>query len=925
MASEVKCPFNADVRLLATDEQDSTFNIVTPFSFSRIDDYSYAVSERLTTAKELETKDHYDSNGNFLYSETLKDNNGEPKYTGRTILSATGYDYRFPHKPELGSFDTVQENSVGWFNSWGSPSGSIGYNLGNDWQFVVEDNGAMDYEDISELVNAASGRCGLNDNVGLVYYNKNTPEGLVGAFIVRNNNAIFDYLLSGPQYPYMNLSRQRAKLDTIEDGYWLGMSDVVGGDYLKTLYGVSYENSMKLLQNDEFGGQWKPVYSTDYILYTASQFESLLDIDFNDPETMKEYHWGLYGYYKYNGRGLFFECNSRIQDTVRNYLSGKKLKQEYDSFTDMLGRTIEHCGILLDNVKYASLVLIKGGETLYDTKKYVVGDSLAIPFEQKNGSFPKIIAKTDKLTFGTQKAMAKPEFLINGTGLIDFPCYKVYGDTISNITKTNFSYNASKDRTRFDISVDGLFPDSLELSSSNTDWELIGKRTDYVVPSVFDRAKDYAENYRKHTTDVTNEARNEYPVVSGQELMTLSPSASFSDGTSFGNYDKQITLGSKYPMTPVGAVRFGFRTVFTVEVKGDKISEVFTITSSALKQQETVLVNYNRLNAKTRTQKLENKNAAEIGTVELQPYMYDATKVIVDCSLSDNELLKFTDSDVLITISDNTGAGKNVQSLLLSDVVLGKYDDFVYSTGLTYNSISKTYELVLYIAEYCDVGEFAGKGFNDSSVLVSFLVDEDIRKTYNIADYEFSVSYMTTLAPYIIQGDVYTKTPEEEQVLNSTVVPNNVSARVDYLYGSYANNSYNASADAIFTNGKPLYYCKASAFVPDEFTGQITDVDCYMTNSTKTRKYPVSFVSADEGISEYTVLVSGNSVGYEAVTDTTEAKANLRVYTFEQNLDVENMKGSSNIISNKLEISAHLNYSISAGETATNGMVKITN
>lgn len=899
MATEVKCPFDSNISLVSMDDGDSSFIIRTPFGIRRMDDYSYAVKEHLVPVDEV----------------GLDGNVSDHK-----VLSAAGYDYLFPHKGATDNISTEQENSIGWFSSWGTSSGNIGYSLGNDWKFDYHvDSTTTSKKGISDKIDDLSGACGLNKEKDIWSFLPHWFD-TNGWFILRNNNAIFEYLMTrpGPEYLRVSLGRD----DTETQGYWFKTDILEAGKYLYTLYGDSYRKTEKEKRAKEHSTEYVPLKNTDETFYTVTQFEASLGLDFNDPSTFhdgkKEYVWEIYGLYTYNGTEQFFECDKKIQDKVSGYLYSCKLKESFSSFRDMLERSIDYCGILVSNVKYASLVLVDKKSEV--RKAYIVGDTIAVSFDSVSTDcsyLPEMIKDGDTLTFSTPNAMSKPEFLANGLGLLDFPCYKVHGDTLCSVEQANFYYDASRNKTKFDIKVKGLFPVSIDIDCDKTDWELIDRKISYIVPPIFDVSKEYATSYEDYARDVTTSARNGYPMTTGREQLTLAPVAYYESPTSpFGNYEGKLTLGSKYPMTPVAAIKFAFEAVFTVEVEGNAISHTFTVSAPELTQTETIYVTYSMLGLNISAEKLSNKEKVSIGAVELMPYMYDATKVTIK-NPGKVKSLELLNGDVTVTLSDNTGNGKGVSDVNLSDVVLGKYDDFIFSNGLAYDPIRDTHEVIIYIASYCDTGEFAGKGFNDSNVNVRVEVPESYRKKFNVADYDYSITYLTMLPPYMIQGNIYTKKPEDELVLNSTISPSNSSARVDYLYGSYSENSYGISTDGMFTNAKPLYYCKASAFFPDEFAGAISDLSCYMQDDATGKKTDLAVTSADEGISEYTVLTSGNSTGYEISSDVNSATTNLRVYSFEQSIDVEEAKQQHSVSTNRIVVSAHIDYTVATSMTET--------
>lgn len=176
MASEVKCPYNDEVILQSVAEKDSTFNILTPFSFSKMEDHSYAISEGWTVVPEIKTIKHYDEAGNYIYTETPVDETGKPYTTGNTILSASGYNYHFPWTVELkDAVDmTSANNSIGWFNSWGQAEGSINYSMGNDWGYILQES-ALNFINNPNIGNhifaKVSGKLGLSDKDAMYIFN----------------------------------------------------------------------------------------------------------------------------------------------------------------------------------------------------------------------------------------------------------------------------------------------------------------------------------------------------------------------------------------------------------------------------------------------------------------------------------------------------------------------------------------------------------------------------------------------------------------------------------------------------------------------------------------------------------------------------------------------------------------------------------
>lgn len=916
MAIEIKCPYNDDIVLQSLAQSDSTFNIVTPYPFEKIEDHSYAVSERYTTMIEYETVNIYDENGNYIYSEYKLDDNGNKIWTGRLLLSAEGYDFHFPHKQG----ESQQNNSIGWFNSWGISPGSINYTLGNNWTFKVIDD------------NNISGRTGLNDE------NEIAMNNIDNCFYVRNNNAIFDYIIQGPNHDYLKLLRKRdainefgEKISTNDDGYWFCPAGYE--DYSNSaVYTNDIEKSLKEAQMNPY-----PAVSGTKIYYSPSQIEAAFGFDMNEPKTMLDkqgrpkYAWRIYGVYWYNGKRYYMECNKQLQENFNAMMSSQQLKANYNSFRLLITYVTQLASdIIYDNIEYANIVLVelddKGNEK-GDKNRWLIGDTIKLKYISagfSNGEF-----KTgDIIEISTPNAQSKPEFLINDTLLVDFPFYNTFGDTLRDIYKTNFSYNNSRNTTEFDIIVDGLAANDLEIvNDSKNNWRLLNKKTVYVVPPIFDIYSSYNDCYGRYKVDVTNSGRDFYPVSKNiPETMSpgmyLSPYAKYGENT-FSGVLGTLTLGSRYPMTPNAAIRFITKTVFHVEVDGDSVEQNFTIKSPSMEQSKEVFVRYNGLLAKTSVEKLDNTVVRSMNGVILQPYMYDATKIKVNYKLTVGKEIEINNDEVTLTISDNTGAGKGLIDIKLSDIVNRKYNDLIYSTGLAKNEAEGCYEITIFMAAKCSNSPFEGLGFNDSTVLVRFNINEKYKQLYNLRDVDYNVVYITTLPPYVIQGIPFTEQPENEKVLNSGLAPENSAARVDYNYKSYVDNAYGYTSDILFSNSNPLYKCVASAFVPTNFNGTISGVYCGMYDDWTGGRWPVKWTSADMGSNEYLVLTSGNGGGYGASDNSQSAKANIKLWTFIQDLDVSSVRLNKGIVSNRLEISAHLDYTTIDDNLAVQNMVTI--
>ena len=885
MAFEVKCPYNDEVVLQSIAEHNSTFNILTPFPYNKMEDHSYAVAETLQPVNAPVMNNHYDDNGNLLYTEYARNEDGSIKYEATKTLSAVGFEYRFPQKHD--EVESVQNNSIGWFNSWGVASGAINYSLGNNWTFSVAN--------IVDDVVKNSGRCGLNDENEICYLSASKN------FVVRNNNSIFDYLLQGPNYKYLKFSKLGTAADTLvpaaetqdTDGFYLSIDRTADLEYYKTLYTSTDEDY--------------PSVKGSEIYYTPTELEADFGFDMNDPTSYKDIAWHIYGCYWYNGVRKYMELDNDLQSRFNTTMKSQQLKMNYTSFRQLI-TYVTHLtsDMMYDNIEYANIVVakLKDGKESAD-QRFVVADSMLI--ELGENTVPAL-KKGDQITISTPNAASKPEFLMNDIFLIDFPCYKIFGDTLQSVTKRNFVYDADSNTTRFELVVHGLAPQDLTISNTlKTDWRLIGKSTKFIVPPVYDLQK-------KNVVDVTNSAFGTCPVnrALGKQLY-LSPYNNYIlEGTKnakWGNADGMLTMNSRYPMTPNGAVRFVTSTIFTIEVDGDVVSHTFTISSPALNQSMQTKVQYNRLYAGSTVTKLSNTTERVINGVNLQPYMYDGTTIKCGYKLSGGKEIVLKNEDVSITISDNTGAGKNYIGVKLTDIVNGKFNDLIFSSGLVKNEAEGVYELTIYMAASCTDSKFKGLGFNDSTILLVFNIDDEYKQIYNLAEDAYNINYITSLPPYLVQGIPFTKTPEEEAVLNSGIAPENASARVDYNSYTYPDNAYGYTSDALFSNGKPMYYSVASALIPKNFNGTISGVDCRLVDSWTGKESPIYYKQYQypDPIT-YLVLTSGNGKGYTASTESYSGTTELKLWTFEQKLDVSATRINKGITSNMLQISAHLDY-----------------
>ena len=983
MASEVKCPYNDEVILQGVADKDSTFNILTPFSFSKMEDHSYAISEGWTVVPEIKTIKHYDEAGNYIYTETPVDETGKPYTTGNTILSASGYNYHFPWAVELNDKAnmTSANNSIGWFNSWGQAEGSINYSMGNDWGYILQESALnfINNPNVSNQIFAkVSGKLGLSDKDAMyIFAVNNDTQSILYDFYVKNNNSFFDYLLNGQRYGYLKVKRPLAAVDEnneILDGgsreeYWMKLLPecitTVTSD--KKCYVKDWPNGAeveKTKQAIEFGHPnlvYPTVTQTNKVFFTPTQIENYFDIDLNNPESYyhigtegnyigKEcrYEWRIYGAYWYNGRKIYMECNWPLQVKFNEFMSVQKIKQNYESWSIFITYVTQLTSdIIYDNIEYANLVLVKSYKNKNDLwaecgpdYRWVIGSTMSFSFTVyaggSLGNFTNIdingLNKGDLLTLSTPAVASKPLFLMNDVFLIDFPCYKFFGNTMNEAYTTNFVYDSKNNKTTFNLIVDGLVADDLTVTNdAKDDWRIIGKQNAYIVPRIFDNNRDYKTCYDNHCRPVgLQDARSVYPIStdmpsSATPGLYLKPKATL-DGKAFGNDKNELTLGSRYPMTPNAAVRFNIKTIFTIEVDGDVVEHYFTISSPSMEQSTEKLVRYNRLDTadNIKFEKLDPTIDRVVNGCTLHAYMYDATKIKAKYELSGGKELTFKNENVYITLSDNTGEGKSVVDLKLSDIANGEYGDLIFSSGLVKNEAEKCYEFTIFISAKCSNDDFAGLGFNDSTVLVRFDLDEEYKELYNLRDIDYHTFYITALPPYLVQGIPFTKEPELEQVLNSKISPENASARVDYLYNSYQDNSYGYTQDALFTNASPLYVCVASAFIPAHFNGTISGLDCTMYDTWTNCRRSIPWESADAGSTDYTVITSAGTGGYSTTNTDKIGTASLKLWTIEQTLDVESVKNKKGTVSNRLEVSAHLDYTTIDESLETQNMVIIS-
>lgn len=1025
MASEVKCPYNDEVILQSVAEKDSTFNILTPFSFSKMEDYSYAISEGLTSAYEPDCVKHYDEAGNYIYTEYKKNPDGSQIYTNNVILSASGYNFHFPflldeHTQSQGLFILYgnSNNSIGWNNSWGVANGSTTYSFGNSWSFEIDDMKCVNFQSqFNDLPfqQAFSGRLGLNPTFKCGYGVLKRVDGgkYIRNFYISDNNAIVDFFINGgvENFSYLKLNVAQNSVDGLDiantnakNDFYVYKGDMANGDekILRSVYasGVEIEShtAEKIIQLKEdyearkaysasnpgwytrnYVNGYKDITGETPIVYTPAQLEALLGIDMNNPETwtFKEkpegesqtvtfrWCWKIYGAYWFNNRLKFMECDSFLQDKFNAFMASQSLKKDYTSWNSLITYVTQlNSDIIYDNIEYASIVLQKQrrnrhnykGQAVYEwidedewikpnyvpasdpKTRVIVGSVVRLSMMDDNipGNIPDndiLYHKGSVFTLTTPNVAVKPNFFMNDVFFIDFPCYKFWGDTMKNIETTNFSYDAKTNRTTFQLKIDGLMPDDITISCDLKDnWRIVGKTQSYIIPPIWDRSSDYKENFKEHFVSVTDSARNYYPVTTGltdkeQPMLYLRDTAKRgeNDGITFGNHQGKLTLGSRYPMTPNAAVRFITKTIFTVEVDDDVVEHNFIISSPSIEQSVEKLVRYNRLDTtdNIKFEKLDPTIDRVVNGCTLHAYMYDATKIKAKYELSGGKELSFKNENVYITLSDNTGEGKSVVDLKLSDIANGEYGDLIFSSGLVKNEAEKCYEFTIFISAKCSNADFDGLGFNDSTVLVRFDVDDEYKELYNLRDIDYHTVYITALPPYLVQGIPFTREPELEQVLNSEISPENASARVDYLHNSYQDNSYGYTQDALFTNASPLYVCVASAFIPNHFNGTISGLDCTMYDTWTNCRRSIPWESADAGTADYTVITSAGTGGYSTTNTDKVGTANLKLWTIEQTLDVESVRNKRGTVSNRLEVSAHLDYTTIDESLETQNMVVI--
>ena len=101
---------------------------------------------------------NFDENGNLIFTDYQRDVNNDIILEDFKILSASGYDFIFPH---LAANDTSAfglKNSFGWFNSFSNDEKTIVYSMGNAWTFDLDKILDFDENDIEDI------RTTLHDN-----------------------------------------------------------------------------------------------------------------------------------------------------------------------------------------------------------------------------------------------------------------------------------------------------------------------------------------------------------------------------------------------------------------------------------------------------------------------------------------------------------------------------------------------------------------------------------------------------------------------------------------------------------------------------------------------------------------------------------------------------------------------------------------
>ena len=889
MSVEVKCKTNEEISFGSPTEANAVFKLSTPYNINNIQDYSYGIREWVTSTSAYKTSAQYDENGNIIFTDFQYDDNGEKipeQYTdGRNAvtLSAKGYYYYFPHNPNNDFVgNSGFNNTIGWFNSFGTDETAKVYSFGNAWTFTLDKiiAGATKEQFVNKNV-----KLGLYDEYNMLY------DSGTGAFCVPNNNAIFDYFIT---------NYDKEKQDNKSHNYFRVKVNNEGDYFVRYEISTPDTSFYNTYYNETF----------DNVLFTLNQVENVLKFDSSKfPEDIKI---KLYGNYYYNGADKNFEVETGIQDKLNEYVRTHNIKSNFFTFKNLIEIALKDVSdAIKNNIRYCNIVFEKGKND--NVKKYIVGDFVYLNILDDFSGLDKNLLKEGNLfTLKTTYAAIKPEFLMNGNYLIDIPAYFYDIDKLENVSTENFSYDPSNNQITFEVKCEGLVPDdlSLECDDENVKASIVRSSTEFnYYPECYDVCKYYYSVIRP-SADVYEEPPFTLTQSNGLLLNSADNYRSNEEDNIhyFGPSGGKFTLGSHYPLSQYGQVKFPYIKKFRVVLKDTKtVNTFFKLTSRSLREPQYISVRYSGVAGQGSFEKLDNTIARTIQGVTLQPYMYDATNIKFSYLLENGYELNMDNNNFTLTINEHTLDPKTFEDIKLLDEIINRkdFDEWIFSDGITKNVEEHCYEMNIFIA----AKGREGKGFNDSSVSVSYTPNEFENKFYNLKDFLFVVNYYTALPPYLIQGRIYTEEPSKEQVLDK----NSETARVDYSAGCYMDNiplpSNTIPPNLMFTNADPLYCCDASGFMPIEANADFLNVDSYVHDEETNQFVPIAISASGMSPNVETLILTSAEQSYSNDGDVS-SYGDFNVYTFKQAIDSDAVRARGYLAQNELYISAHIDYTV---------------
>lgn len=909
--AEVKSKTNAETLMLSDRENASVFNIQTPFDLYKMEDYSYGIIENLIPTNVGKTTTQYDENGNVMFIDYQRDDNDDIIMEDYKILAVSGYNFMFPHLAANYTSAFGLKNSFGWFNSFTNAEKSIVYNMGNDWTFNLDkiiDFDENDPEDISATLRSNNIRQGLRNETE-VFFNSAVGES---AFYVTNNNAMFDYLSN--VYDENNDNFLKTKVNN-EGNYFIEYEMAQFSPIVNNNLAAYYD--MLYFKND-------PSNSFVSEIYTIPQMESIFGIDLNKPESMiNKIEFRLYGVYYFNGVEKKLEDDIALQTSINDFLINNPIKRNFNSWRDVILTTIKNrTDIIVDNIRYCNLSI----KQLHVSGKseYIIGDFIKLKLKNLEGLDTSLIKVGNNFTFGTPKTVIKPEFLMNDKFLIDFPEKKYFiGDHLNSVEVTNFvSFKTNtKDKISFDIICEGIIPDDLNITQDELVWKITGETTFNIFPQIYDTTGSNHNEWKRYLNSADEYRYNSPYTFSENSGLCLNSADSFwpNGNEPFVGYsgtdesNKYFSLGSRYPLSQFGEVRFSIRKIFHIETEARVLNDIFVINSKFLNYPQNVSVRYNGVASIGSYEKLDNSLTHDIQNVTLYPYMYDATKIRIGYTLKGGEEIDIANSDISLSINENTIDNKNLDGVSLVSIIDGTLGDWIFSEGLIKNVREKCYELNVYIV----AKSIENLGFNDSTVSVSFKANDWYEKMFNLKGLDYTITYPTNLPPYLIQGMPFTDQKTTESILDET----NDRARVDYYGSPYIENCLDFDKDIIFTNATPLYKCKASGFMPYGLGTEFLDVSSYLLDTKTDQRVPIEYTSSYEGLTHFKVLTSSTKTWYGGISD--DYFSNFDLYTYTQNIESSAVSARGYLAKNSLELVAHVDYTFVSEGVERHDMITI--